>query len=344
MGPLPLEEDYDDLPYTLPPGPYLSTKPELSYAALVGQAILSSPQHRLTLQEIYDWITIVYPHFRRGETTWMNSIRHVLSTTVCFRKVIRERSVGRTLWAIWDEDLPCFDGGGFQKNLCKDMEIAKLEPKKRTAVAEGESSARRSKKSRKDKAAVPSSDQTYNVPATQAYPIFPTTHAAPMFPPIRPTTHHQTYYESCLPPTVSVGIIFPPLPPSSSYGYRQATGTSALPILVPEAHSKSEAQPEDPQPTAPAPTSPPPADPPSSMPELTPNRSSSHSPGPPPEPSSTIETNVVVRVAEDGHDGVLSGEPLLGRNVGQKKGGEKKKGKHAKNEKVRMTRASQCVY
>ncbi|KAG6862639.1 hypothetical protein C0993_002276, partial [Termitomyces sp. T159_Od127] len=121
MGPLPEEEEYDKLPYTLPPGPYSPHKPDLSYAALVGQAILSSPQHRLTLQEIYDWITIVYPHFKRGETTWMNSIRHVLSTTICFRKVPRDRSVGRTLWAIWDEDLECFKGGGFRKHLCKDI-------------------------------------------------------------------------------------------------------------------------------------------------------------------------------------------------------------------------------
>ncbi|KAJ7938763.1 hypothetical protein B0H13DRAFT_1509707, partial [Mycena leptocephala] len=73
--------------YTLPPGPYLEERPSYPYAALIGQAILSSPQHRLTLQQIYDWIVIVYPHFNRTEKTWMNSIRRVLSTTSQFRKV-----------------------------------------------------------------------------------------------------------------------------------------------------------------------------------------------------------------------------------------------------------------
>ncbi|KAH8832648.1 hypothetical protein DL96DRAFT_1677020 [Flagelloscypha sp. PMI_526] len=114
------ESDEYGRPYTLPPGPYSDKKPDWSYAAMIGQAVLSSPQHRLTLQEIYEWITTVYPFFKRGETTWMNSIRHVLSTTVTFRKVPRDRALGRTLWAIYDDDLACFEGGGFKKHLCKD--------------------------------------------------------------------------------------------------------------------------------------------------------------------------------------------------------------------------------
>ncbi|KAF8920530.1 putative fork head protein, partial [Mucidula mucida] len=63
--------------------------PDQPYAAIIGQAILSSPGHRLTLQQIYDWITTVYPYFNRDEQTWMTSVRHVLSTTVFFRKVTR---------------------------------------------------------------------------------------------------------------------------------------------------------------------------------------------------------------------------------------------------------------
>ncbi|KAJ7583238.1 hypothetical protein C8J56DRAFT_953416 [Mycena floridula] len=139
MGPAPKMEDHNRLPYTLPPGPYTPTKPECSYAAILGQAILSSPQHRLTLQEIYDWITIVFPFFKRGETTWMNSIRHVLSTTICFRKVTRDRAQGRTQWAIWDEDLECFKNGGFKKQYCQDMnKAAKAKPGKRARKDSGD--------------------------------------------------------------------------------------------------------------------------------------------------------------------------------------------------------------
>ncbi|KAJ7502360.1 hypothetical protein B0H11DRAFT_1650166, partial [Mycena galericulata] len=73
--------------YILPPGPYSDERPPVTYAALIGQAILSSQDHSLALRDIYRWIAIVYPHFKLGETTWMNSIRHVLSTTTHFRKV-----------------------------------------------------------------------------------------------------------------------------------------------------------------------------------------------------------------------------------------------------------------
>ncbi|KAJ7933302.1 hypothetical protein B0H13DRAFT_1579327, partial [Mycena leptocephala] len=67
-------------PYTLPPGPYSNQRPNYTYAALIGQAILSSQNHRLRLQDIYEWISIVYPYFKHGEKTWMNNIRHGLTT------------------------------------------------------------------------------------------------------------------------------------------------------------------------------------------------------------------------------------------------------------------------
>ncbi|KAF9462868.1 hypothetical protein BDZ94DRAFT_1298182 [Collybia nuda] len=240
MGPLPDEEEYDTLPYTLPPGPYSPNKPDLSYAALVGRAILSSPDHRLTLQEIYDWITIVFPHFKRGEQTWMNSIRHVLSTTVCFRKVPRERSIGRTQWAIFDEDLECFKGGGFRKQLCKDIMNGNLtkdkqaapkakKGKKRTFGEDDNASETRGRVKRSKK------DNTTPLPITSLTSTFvPTTMAShPLFPPTRPTPHHQPYYQSCLPqqPQHRPGdIIFPPLPPGVGYSrYIGNVSTSSLP-------------------------------------------------------------------------------------------------------------------
>ncbi|KIY52962.1 winged helix DNA-binding domain-containing protein, partial [Fistulina hepatica ATCC 64428] len=189
---------YHALPYTLPPGPYSHEKPTHPYAAIVGQAILSSPSHRLTLQEIYDWITIVYPYYKRGDTTWMNSIRHVLSTTVCFRKVPRERAIGRSLWAIWDEDLPCFEGGGFKKNKCKDIMDLKTRKEKSESPAKGKGKKRASdddsespqaKRTRKTTA---SADLLNGqVPVLQANPLFLPSLSAPM-------THQQSYYERCV--------------------------------------------------------------------------------------------------------------------------------------------------
>ncbi|KAH0582861.1 Forkhead box protein I1 [Termitomyces sp. J132] len=285
MGPLPDEEEYDKLPYTLPPGPYSPHKPDLSYAALVGQAILSSPEHRLTLQEIYDWITIVYPHFKRGETTWMNSIRHVLSTTICFRKVPRDRSVGRTLWAIWDEDLECFKGGGFRKHLCKDIAqslAAKAEQSKgkgksrKRAEGDDGTDSRKPKRAKREPVAAPAAPlATSYMPATLS--------AHPLFPPTRPTTHHQPYYESCMQPqTLPADVIFPPLPAGVGYNRLVSTVVESSTTAV---EGDSQTSGDEASEVIPSPESTPIAgsdSAPSSLPDLTPNCSSS---SPPPESS-----------------------------------------------------------
>ncbi|KAH6915883.1 forkhead box protein I1 [Coprinopsis sp. MPI-PUGE-AT-0042] len=295
MGSSPVK-DHDKLPFKLPPGPYSPKKPDLSYAALVGQAILASADHRLTLQEIYDFITIVYPHYKRGETTWMNSIRHVLSTTACFRKVPRDRSVGRTLWAIYDEDLECFKGGGFKKQLCKDImkqqaeKDKKNKTRKRSDVEDDDAvDSRKPKKARKDfKVTTVTSETTSvsHVPILNPQPSFliAGTSSHPFFP--RPTPHHQPYYESCIPQPqlLPAEVIFPPLPPTAALASRAASSAAS---------DKSK-----------EPTPPPPIEKTVStstnasttslasslsMPELSPNRSSSTSP-----PSSVLASDMDV--------------------------------------------------
>ncbi|KAJ7672668.1 hypothetical protein B0H17DRAFT_1170882 [Mycena rosella] len=220
-------------PYQIPPGPYSNERPHHSYAALIGQAILSSQDHRLTLQEIYEWIAIVYPHFKRGERTWMNSIRHVLSTTVHFRKVSRERSAGRSHWAIFDEDLECFLDGGYRKPGTQPKRgggATRARTKKRAAeeVEEEDTSpsalAKKSAKRAKQ-------TSTPTLPKLPALPLISTEQPPFLLPalvhpqgkpkpkaPTRPASHHQTYYESCVAAPPSFGpseIIFPPLPTSS---------------------------------------------------------------------------------------------------------------------------------
>ena len=133
-SPGPPSNDDDEVPYVIPPGPYPAEKPDLSYAALIGQAILSSKEHRLSLQHIYEWISKVYPYYKRTDQIWMNSIRHVLSTSIVFRKV--QRGQNKSLWAILDKDLPCFEGGGFDRRLCEDMNNTKSKPRPRKRRAE----------------------------------------------------------------------------------------------------------------------------------------------------------------------------------------------------------------
>jgi hypothetical protein len=45
-------------------------KPPYSYATLIAHAILSSKDGRLTLSDIYKWISEQYPFYKRGEKGW----------------------------------------------------------------------------------------------------------------------------------------------------------------------------------------------------------------------------------------------------------------------------------
>ena len=286
MGPEPTEDDYEDLPFKLPPGPYSHSKPDLPYAALIGQAILASPEHRLTLQEIYDFITIVYPHFKRNEQTWMNSIRHVLSTTIVFRKVQRDRAAGRTLWAIFDQDLDCFVGGGFRKEFCADMQEQREKTRHSSRKRAAEDTPTRKPKRKKLKSDAsqdqipPAMHSQMGIPMSTlpavAYP------GPPMFPGPRPGTHHQPYYTPYVmhhPHAVPAGVIFPVLPPGSVYNPVTTEPTASAPHAVSPPSTSSSAvshikvEPEE----SPSPSLPPSSS--ASLPELTPNNSSSSPPG-----------------------------------------------------------------
>lgn len=67
------------------------SKPPHSYAMLIGMAILRAPNRRLTLAQIYKWISDTYSYYNAADAGWQNSIRHNLSLNKAFVKQERPK-------------------------------------------------------------------------------------------------------------------------------------------------------------------------------------------------------------------------------------------------------------
>lgn len=66
-------------------------KPTHSYAQLIGMSILRAPNRRLTLAQIYKWISDTYSFYSATDAGWQNSIRHNLSLNKAFIKQERPK-------------------------------------------------------------------------------------------------------------------------------------------------------------------------------------------------------------------------------------------------------------
>nr|XP_033782263.1 forkhead box protein P1 isoform X3 [Geotrypetes seraphini] len=76
-------------------------RPPFTYASLIRQAILESPEKQLTLNEIYNWFTRMFAYFRRNAATWKNAVRHNLSLHKCF---VRVENVKGAVWTVDEQE------------------------------------------------------------------------------------------------------------------------------------------------------------------------------------------------------------------------------------------------
>ncbi|XP_021694489.1 forkhead box protein P1-B isoform X1 [Aedes aegypti] len=72
-------------------------RPPFTYASLIRQSIIESPEKQLTLNEIYNWFQNTFCYFRRNAATWKNAVRHNLSLHKCFMRV---ENIKGAVWTV----------------------------------------------------------------------------------------------------------------------------------------------------------------------------------------------------------------------------------------------------
>jgi len=98
-----------------PPPP---EKPPYSFPCLIGLALGSCDTGRMSVSQIYDYITSRFPYFKTAKAGWKNSVRHNLSLNKFFMKLERkETEAGKgSMWGIVPEN---------KEQLKRDIQVCK---------------------------------------------------------------------------------------------------------------------------------------------------------------------------------------------------------------------------
>ena len=86
-----------------------------SYFALIALAIQSSPQGKMLLTEIYEWVKCNSMNLRKGDQSWKNSVRHTLSINECFIKSGLSETGKGHYWAIHPACVQSFQKNDFRR-------------------------------------------------------------------------------------------------------------------------------------------------------------------------------------------------------------------------------------
>ncbi|XP_071170866.1 forkhead box protein I3-like [Mytilus edulis] len=97
------------------PSSITNKKPSHSYIAMISMAILSKPNKKLVLNDIYQYIIDNFPFYNNKEKAWRNSIRHNLSLNECFVKNGRSDNGKGNYWSIHKACIEDFAKGDFRR-------------------------------------------------------------------------------------------------------------------------------------------------------------------------------------------------------------------------------------
>eukprot|EP00118_Oscarella_pearsei_P001546 m.311996 g.311996 ORF g.311996 m.311996 type:complete len:272 (+) comp194745_c0_seq1:33-848(+) len=85
-----------------------------SYIAMIARAILTSPEKKLSLHGIYEYVAKNYAQYK-NKVGWRNSVRHNLSLNECFIKAGRCESGKGNYWAVHPANFDDFSRGDFRR-------------------------------------------------------------------------------------------------------------------------------------------------------------------------------------------------------------------------------------
>ena len=182
-------------------------KPPYSYVALIAMAIAKSPDKRLTLSGIYQFIMDQFPYYAKNKKGWQNSIRHNLSLNECFVKVPRDG--GDRKGNYWTLDESCeemFENGNFKRRKRMKRPIkTTLEPKKAIYFTTGNPGA----------GFYASEDRSAGYHHPYASPAYPS--------PTSMTSMYNQYGNSCTTPPY---LGYSPSPPQVDAAYRPLSSSA----------------------------------------------------------------------------------------------------------------------
>ena len=96
---------------------------------ITGEAILSTPEERMVLADIYDYVLRTHAYYRDTKISWRNSIRHNLSVNPCFRKSRAVNSGRGYFWCLDEACVEDFRNGNFnRRQLKRRLQSASREP------------------------------------------------------------------------------------------------------------------------------------------------------------------------------------------------------------------------
>ncbi|XP_022086779.1 forkhead box protein O1-like [Acanthaster planci] len=122
-------------------------RPNLTFNDLIRLALLSKPDCRATLSQIYDFIEKSYPYYKMSKECrfWKNSVRHNLCKNRQFRRIDEQASDesgkpykrGSSMWELCDTGITIVSQGGARKKLRsirKKLSLTSDSPERTSAV------------------------------------------------------------------------------------------------------------------------------------------------------------------------------------------------------------------